>query len=308
MNLSCVIPPELKAGDLHDWLPERLFVVRRFLEDLACLSSTNLYLGRVISSFGCLLMNLPSRVSVLYWAHTARAVEIVIEQHREISQLLVSGQPELEGTRQKLVYQLGDAVFLEHCRLFVTLVKPLGRALEQMAEASDACQFLAPVLDLLNWLDRELSGVQGNRHAGVCWDKATELPVIDAHCGLECTRTLALFHLGVSKTELEAEVRDVLLGLRIAWAEKWRALLSSPVMQVLLIPVHPLHAISERTDAVNAWISEQRGRVVDVGGDLDSLAGRLGPQECLGVAWEKGELELASPLGTMCVVALLANR
>ena len=309
LDLKCIIPPELNAEDLQDWFPSQLQCVRRFLEDLSCLATMDLYLGRMLSSFGCLFGNLPSRISILYWPFVARAVSAVVRSHGDLSRLLATGTrgPKL-GLPKKLIDQLDSSGFLEACTFVENLVRPLGKALERIAEAEDTSDFLAPVIDFLNWLESELGQGRNSTYSGVCWEDPGAEPDSVPGLALDCVRDVSWHRLDSDLPGVEAIAREALSKLRAAWIQKWNAVLNSAVMQVLLLPNFQVGVLLEHVENLNAWISRRRGRDIDLSVTLESLAQEIGSRECLGIAWEKCILDLPGPLGTMCAVALVANR
>ena len=241
LELTCLVPTTLTNAGLTTWQPPRMGVVFKFLERLSVLCSSETYLGRVLSAFGVVFGNLPSRQSFLFWAFVGRALEVVLRDHQQLARLLANGCPDDDRHRLELVGQLEDAGFLAECRLLATFAVPLGRAVSEVAKAGTLSEFLVPILDFVNWMIGELTTRGNNVLHSLCWEILFEGPqevreLDDRRLRLPLLRQVPLHHLNVEVGDLHQEMQDALQTLYDNWCLKWETLLSSSLARIVTLP------------------------------------------------------------------------
>ena len=313
LELRCVVPAALTADNLMTWHPQRLERVLEFLEKLAILCSSDSYLSRVLSSFGVVLSNLPSRQSFLYWSFVGQALGVIMREHRQLARLISNGMDSTDQFRQAILGQLDDAGFLAHCHLLSVVAVPLGNAVKSISTASTLTDFLLPILNFLNWLIGELTTRGANVLQGICWEILFEGPgevreLDDRRQLLPVLRQVALRHVESNAEVVHQEMQECLVQLYQDWCIKWEALLGSSLARIALVPYYRATTIQDLLEEMKNWAGFRLSGGDNLAENLDEVQGRLGPYEPVGAALSLGYLDVGTPLGLLCLMALLVNR
>ena len=310
--LKCIVPASLDNEGLTDWAPKRMGPVLRVLEELSLLCISDSYLGRVLSAHGVQFTNLPSIQSILYWPFVERALAVIIREHRNLAQLVASGGTDGDDARASLADLLEDSSFLASCRLVLCVAKPLGEALSAIAATQDLVGYLTPVLDFVNWLRHELTFKGPESVRGVCWERIFTAPgkvreLVRLRGALPCLRALSLHRLDVSESDLFEEMQKALIELYDCWCRKFEGVLTSPVCQILLLPLYRIPQLLPGLTELDEWAEAMLGATDSMLAALDKLLPALGVVKPLGVTLKEGLVLPATELGTALNMALVSN-